>query len=81
MLFNIKQYLIILFLIYSLPIIAAQGEAFHFYLENDTRDIGGPGSDNAYSSGLKLSYVAAADQIPGWARPFVRRSEILQQSL
>lgn len=44
-----------------------EGSAFALYIENDSRNIGGPGSDQAYTNGLKLSYIYANNQIPRWA--------------
>ena len=58
-----------------------KGQGINFYIENDTRDLGGPGSDNAYSSGLKLSYISAENDIPAWAQPFLDRSEKLRNAL
>lgn len=34
-------------------------QAFALYIENDSRNIGGPGSDQAYSNGFKFSYIFA----------------------
>jgi hypothetical protein len=39
------------------------GQALTLYIENDTRDIGGPGSDNAYTNGLKFSYILAENDV------------------
>lgn len=58
-----------------------RGQAINFYVENDTRDIGGPGSDNAYTSGIKISYISAEDDIPAWAKPMRDRSEIFREAL
>lgn len=46
-----------------------KGESFTFYVENDTRRIGGPGSDDNYSSGFRFSYIYAEDRIPSWVPP------------
>lgn len=46
-------------------------QAYALYIENDTRKMGGPGSDQAYSNGLKFSYLFAEDKIPSWATRFV----------
>jgi lipid A 3-O-deacylase len=54
------------------------GEAFAFYIENDTRNIGGPGSDQSYSNGLKFSYIYAEDKLPTWTRPAVDRLQIVE---
>lgn len=53
------------------------GEAFAFYLENDTRSLGGPGSDQAYTNGLKFSYIYAENKVPDWARGPVERFKVL----
>lgn len=58
-----------------------KGEAIHLYVENDTHNIGGPGSDNAYSSGLKLSYIAAEDRVPAWADKAMEQSKTLRDAL
>lgn len=58
-----------------------KGEAIHLYVENDTHKIGGPGSDNAYSSGLKLSYIAAEDRVPNWAEQAMQKSQTLREAL
>lgn len=55
------------------------GEAFIFYIENDSRIIGGPGSDQAYSNGFKFSYIYAEDKIPEWARGTVKKIRFLEQ--
>lgn len=60
---------------------AKAGEAIHLYVENDTRNIGGPGSDNAYSSGLKLSYISAENHVPIWAEEVLERSGTLRDAL
>ena len=43
------------------------GEAFGFSIENDSRNIGGPGSDQAYSNGFKFSYIFPTNEVPVWA--------------
>ncbi|MNK08128.1 hypothetical protein D3C87_260560 [compost metagenome] len=43
-----------------------KGESFTAYIENDTKRIGGPGSDQSYSNGFRFSYVYAEDRIPVW---------------
>lgn len=45
--------------------------ALGFYVENDSRDLGGPGSDNAYSSGFRFSYIIASEDTPTWATSLV----------
>lgn len=60
---------------------ADEGRALTLYIENDSRYIGGPGSDTSYSNGLKLSYIEADNHVPGWARPFIDSSETLSSAL
>lgn len=52
-------------------------EAYAFYIENDSRNIGGPGSDQAYTNGLKFSYIYAQGQIPKWSTLIMDRFHIL----
>ncbi len=59
----------------------AQGEALAFYVENDSRYIGGPGTDQGYSNGLKFSYVYAQNQIPYWSKKLVDQSEYLDKKI
>lgn len=75
--------LILIVLIWLCPFLlqARTGEAIHLYIENDSRNIGGPGSDNAYSSGLKLSYIAAEDKVPIWAEEAMQRSDEIRKIL
>lgn len=47
-------------------------------MENDSRNIGGPGSDQAYTNGLKFSYIYAQGQIPKWWTPSLDRLGLLQ---
>lgn len=60
---------------------AQDGRALTLYVENDTRYLGGPGSDNSYSNGLKLSYISADNHVPGWADPFLNSSQTLRDAL
>lgn len=77
----LRIFLILAILISPFVVQAGTGEAFHLYIENDTRNIGGPGSDNAYSSGLKLSHISAEDKVPAWAEEAKQRSVILHDAL
>jgi lipid A 3-O-deacylase len=76
-----KYFIALILLSWPMLLPAVTGEAVHLYVENDTRRIGGPGSDNAYSSGLKLSYISAEDKIPGWAEEALERSVTLRDAL
>lgn len=42
------------------------GESFTVYIENDTQRLGGPNSDQGYTSGIRFSYVYAEDKSPEW---------------
>ncbi len=57
-----------------------EGQAFSYYLENDSRDLGGPGSDNSYSSGTRLSYIMTSDRTPKWAESIVLAPQLLDPS-
>lgn len=43
-------------------------QGYSFYIENDSRNMGGPGTDQGYSNGFKFSYVYAEDDIPSWTQ-------------
>lgn len=55
------------------------GDAIAVYIENDTRSLGGPGSDQAYTNGFKFSYVYAENKIPSWARSTVEKYKVLDE--
>ncbi|WP_374080372.1 lipid A deacylase LpxR family protein [Bdellovibrio bacteriovorus] len=55
------------------------GESFTVYVENDTRRLGGPNSDQGYSNGIRFSYVYAEDNIPQWIPPLTGWSEKLSE--
>lgn len=44
------------------------GSAFALYVENDSRSVGGPGSDQAYTNGIKFSYIYAENRVPAWSK-------------
>ncbi len=58
-----------------------EGQAFGVAIENDSRNVGGPGVDQAYSNGVKLSYVYARDRIPAWAPGWLTRMNYIQDQL
>ncbi|CAN5419703.1 lipid A deacylase LpxR family protein [soil metagenome] len=60
---------------------AHEAQAFGITIENDTKNIGGPGSDQAYSNGIKLSYVYAKDHVPMWAPNSIVESSFLKGML
>ncbi|HRO68591.1 MAG TPA: DUF2219 family protein, partial [Pseudobdellovibrionaceae bacterium] len=81
-----KRTLAVLCLTSLLPIrafaqeeVPTSGRTFGVYVENDARTVGGPGSDQGYSSGLKFSYLYAEDRIPAWANPALASMNILEQ--
>ncbi len=71
-------------LILSLNAFSSTGQAINVYIENDSHKIGGPGSDNAYTSGIKFSYIFAYDRVPEWGqailRPYSDLTKTLQES-
>ena len=56
-----------------------EGDAFAAYLENDSRNLGGPGTDRAYSNGFKFSYIYAQDEAPTWSKRPVHSFGFLQK--
>ena len=58
-----------------------EGQGFGIAIENDSRNVGGPGVDQAYSNGIKFSYVYARDQIPRWAPKWLMESNYLRDEL
>ena len=70
-----------LFIAYAAHAKVSTGAAVNLYIENDTRDIGGPGSDNAYSSGFKFSYVAADDHLPAWTKLATDHSSTIKEAI
>lgn len=60
---------------------AAEGQSFGIAIENDSKNIGGPGSDQAFSNGIHLAYVYARNQVPRWAPRTLRESEFFKGEL
>ncbi len=58
-----------------------EGRAWALYIENDTKKIGGPGSDQAYSAGIKISYIFAEERAPHWAEKSVRLLDVIDPGL
>lgn len=69
----------ILFFSPTAPAEPPTARALGLYVENDARTVGGPGSDQAYSNGLRLSYVHARGEVPAWAEPLAAHSEAFQR--
>jgi hypothetical protein len=63
------------------PINPHEGEAFIFYLENDSKNVGGPGSDQAYSNGFKFSYIYAEDRAPKWPATMMKGLKLFDDQL
>lgn len=42
------------------------GESFTVYIDNDSRNVGGPNADQGYTNGVRFSYVYAQNDIPKW---------------
>lgn len=60
---------------------ANKGESFTAAIENDTRRLGGPNSDDGYTSGFRFSYTYAEDREPEWIERLTNWSEPLKQEL
>lgn len=63
------------------PLPPKKGEAFGFSVENDARVLGGPGSDQAYSNGFKVSYSYTEDHVPSWARSTVSEIDYFKSKI
>ena len=57
----------------------SNGESFTVYVENDTQRMGGPNTDQGYTSGVRFSYVFAEDRVPDWIPNLASSSETLQK--
>ncbi|AFY01624.1 hypothetical protein Bdt_1937 [Bdellovibrio bacteriovorus str. Tiberius] len=64
-----------------LAIAASKGESYSATIENDTRRMGGPNSDDDYSSGFRFAYIYAEDTIPSWAPTLTEWSQGLKKEL
>lgn len=60
--------LLILFLVFYIPNIASafKNDSLSVSIENDSSKIGGPGTDDNYSSGIKITYFYADEDSPSW---------------
>ncbi len=58
-----------------------ENEAIAFYIENDSRSLGGPGSDQAFSDGFKFSYIYAEDKAPKWSKSMTHRFELFDEMI
>lgn len=67
--------------VFALAQTEGKGRALGFYIENDTRNIGGPGSDQAYSNGFKFTYIEADDTVPKWATQLANRTDFLRNEV
>ncbi len=76
------KFLVIIILFSSFGFAANDtGEAVDFSIENDSRTLGGPGSDNAYTNGFRFSYIWSNKTIPNWANVIFLKSKYLQEEL
>lgn len=60
---------------------ADKGEAFTLAVENDTRRLGGPNSDDGYTNGFRIAYTYAEDRVPNWVPTLTDWSEELRKQL
>lgn len=58
-----------------------EGHSFGISVENDSRNVGGPGVDQAYSNGIKFSYTYARDKIPSWVPKFFLETSYFKREL
>ncbi len=56
-----------------------KGEAFTLAIENDTRRLGGPNSDNGYTNGFRAGYTYAEDKVPNWVPTLTDWSDELRK--
>lgn len=59
----------------------AHGNSINLYIENDSRNIGGPGSDQAYSNGFRISYVMSEHIHPVLFKKLINWSDYLKTEL
>lgn len=59
----------------------SEGQSFGIAIENDSENVGGPGSDQAYSNGIHFAYVYARNKVPKWAPKELRESEFFKSEL
>jgi lipid A 3-O-deacylase len=59
----------------------SEGQSFGIAIENDSKNVGGPGSDQAYSNGIHFAYVYARNKVPKWAPKELRESEFFKGEL
>lgn len=80
-LYSLQTYFFFIFIFSNTSVYAEteNQDAYVLYLENDSRNIGGPGSDQSYTNGIKFSYIYAQGEIPKWSHPLIDRLEILDQ--
>lgn len=55
------------------------GDAFSFYIENDTQILGGPNSDSDYTNGFRFSYTFADRKEPDWLPSILAWTEDLRK--
>ncbi len=57
------------------------GQGFGIAIENDSKNVGGPGSDQAYSNGVHFAYIYARDQVPKWTPKSIRENSLFKGDL
>lgn len=68
---------IILYSSFSNADLQPSKDAIILFAENDSRNIGGPGSDQDYTNGVKLSYIYGHAKIPDWSTSLNKKFNIL----
>jgi lipid A 3-O-deacylase len=57
------------------------GQAISVNVENDSQTLAGPGTDRAYTSGVRISYVYAENEIPDWSKDLLNISDKFWQKI
>lgn len=57
------------------------GRAFQLSIENDSHNLGGPGSDQAYTNGFKITSIYPSNEIPDWMKTSLELSDRIQKEL
>lgn len=69
----------ILTLLLTSTAFSRSGDSFSASIENDSRRIGGPNSDNGYTSGFRFALTHAKDTPPSWAPQLTGWSDNLKK--
>lgn len=65
----------------ALDPVKSTGNSANLYIENDSRSLGGPGSDQAYSNGFRISYVMSEEIQPALFKLLTNWSDYLKKEL